>query len=103
MVGYRIGGLEFEWDDEKAEGNIVKHGVSFLEAASAFLDRDQERIPDIEHSEHEDRFLLLAESFRHRILVVSHTARGRLIRLISARVAKPRERRRYEDVRDGRR
>jgi uncharacterized DUF497 family protein len=103
MVGYRIGGLEFEWDDEKAEGNIVKHGVSFLEAASAFLDRDQERIPDIEHSEHEDRFLLLGESFRHRILVVSHTARGRLIRLISARVAKPRERRRYEDVRDGRR
>jgi uncharacterized DUF497 family protein len=77
--------------------------VSFEEAATAFIDPHAERIRDIKHSVREERFLLLAESVGNRILVVAHTARGISLRIISARPAKLRERRRYEDVRDGRR
>jgi uncharacterized DUF497 family protein len=102
MNGYRIGRLEFEWDDAKADSNVGKHGVTFMEAATAFLDEFGERMPDPKHSQVEERFLLLARSLGDRILVVAHTARGVSLRIISARPAKSRERRRYEDTRDGR-
>jgi uncharacterized DUF497 family protein len=103
MYEFRLGNLQFEWDDAKAASNAIKHAVTFEEAATAFLDQYAERIRDTKHSEREDRFLLLAESVGHRILVVSHTARGLNLRIISARPAKLRERRRYDDVRNGRR
>jgi uncharacterized DUF497 family protein len=102
MTGYRIGRLEFEWDDVKAESNAGKHGVTFMEASTAFLDGFGERMPDPKHSKVEERFLLLARSVGNRILVVAHTARGTSLRIISARPAKRKERSRYEDARGGR-
>lgn len=99
----QLGKLEFEWDDVKAVANLSKHGVSFTEAATAFLDAHAEMIADVDHSEDEDRFILLALSARMRILTVIHVARGLRIRLISARNATANERRRYDATREGKR
>ncbi|HEX6813210.1 MAG TPA: BrnT family toxin [Planctomycetota bacterium] len=89
-------GLNFEWDERKSISNRRKHGVSFDEAASAFGDPFSITIPDPDHSEEEDRFVLIGESVRGRLVVVVHTERGDNLRMISARVAKPSERRTYE-------
>jgi uncharacterized protein len=99
MARLTLGNLHFDWDDEKAASNLVKHGISFEEAASAFLDVFAEMDADPDHSEDEDRILLLATSIRQRILLVVHVERGVDLRIISARNAKPRERRRYEQTR----
>jgi len=89
--------LEFEWDEDKAKGNLKKHGVSFEEASSIFGDPLALTIPDPLHSEEEDRFVTLGESHRRRLLVVISTDRGDDIRIISARVATRRERKDYEE------
>ena len=87
---------EFEWDPEKAESNLRKHGVSFVEAASVFFDTLSVTIPDPLHSAEEDRFVITALSNRQRHLVVVHSDRGVRIRIISARLATPSERKKYE-------
>ncbi len=89
--------LHFEWDGNKAAGNLRKHGVSFEEAKSVFLDDRARLINDPDHSEGEDRFILLGMSFALKILVVCHCYRGEdgLIRIISARKANARERKFY--------
>jgi uncharacterized DUF497 family protein len=87
--------LEFEWDPEKAQVNYQKHGVSFDEASSAFADPLHVVVEDPRHSEHEVRFVLFGRSEAGRLLAVMHTERGQRIRLISARLANPRERRQY--------
>lgn len=91
--------IEFDWDEAKSRANIVKHGVSFEEAASAFEDENGVLIDDPAHSKSEDRFILLGMSQRARILVVVHCYRNEdaVIRLISARRATTRERRQYGD------
>ena len=89
--------LTFEWDPEKAAQNLSHHGVSFEEASRAFRDPLSRTIHDPDHSEDEDRFLLLGESGPGRLLVVSHTERGRRVRIISARVAGRRERKTYQE------
>jgi hypothetical protein len=83
----------FEWDAAKGRENIRKHGVSFEEAATAFLDAQAIVGFDPAHSEQEDRFILLGMSDRLRILVVVHCYRAHenSIRLISARPAVKRE------------
>lgn len=87
----------FEWDLRKAAQNKRKHGVSFLEAQTVFLDEEALLIPDPEHSEGEERFLLLGLSSPYRILVVCHCYRRMgVIRIISARKASRAERRQYE-------
>lgn len=86
----------FEWDPDKAEENLRKHGVSFAEAATAFLDPLSLTVPDERDWGAELRFVLIGRSHRQRTLVVAHTERGGNIRLISARLATPRERRSYE-------
>ena len=88
-------GLTFEWDDGKAAANLRKH--SFEEAASAFGDPLSLTIPDPEHSEAEERCVLLGMTERHRLVVVVHTEQADTVRLISARLATPAERRDYED------
>ncbi len=103
MAELRLGNLEFEWDDRKAASNIRKHGVSFVEAATAFLDEFAELIDDEDHSDEEDRIILLGTSIRLRELLVIHVVRDTRFRIISARPAKLHERRRYEDTRFGRR
>ena len=81
--------LVFEWDERKNRANRKKHGVSFEEARSAFLDENARVMPDPEHSEEEDRFILLGLSTSLRILVVRHCYRQKeeVIRIISARKA----------------
>jgi len=87
----------FEWDKRKASENKLKHGVSFEEARSAFLDENARVIPDPEHSDDEDRFILLGLSVRVRLVVVVHCYRENdsVIRTISVRKADSRERKQY--------
>ena len=86
----------FEWNSEKAEVNLNKHGVSFEEAETVFLDPLSLTISDPKHSAEENRFIITGFSDKHRQLVVAHTDRGDKIRLISARLATPSEKRKYE-------
>jgi len=84
------------WDPMKALFNKEKHGVEFEEAATVFRDPLLLVQPDLEHSQDEERWIALGKSARELLLVVVHTENERTIRLISARRAEPRERRRYE-------
>lgn len=93
-------GLTFEWDEKKAERNLRKHRVSFEEASTVFSDPLSSTIPDPLHSEDEDRFVILGESHRCRLLVVVFTERADSIRIISARHASRRERKDYEEEND---
>lgn len=86
----------FEWNPEKAEANLKKHGVSFEEAITVFLDLLSLTVADPLHSTEENRFVINGFSERERQLVVVHTDRGDKIRIISARLATPNERRKYE-------
>jgi uncharacterized protein len=81
--------LRFEWDDHKNAVNRRKHGVSFEEARTAFLDENARVIPDPEHSSDEERFVLIGLSVSVRVLVVCHCYRqsDEVIRIISARKA----------------
>jgi uncharacterized protein len=92
-----VGNIEFAWDRRKARSNLAKHGVSFEEAQTVFLDDTARLIDDPDHSDVEDRFLLLGYSFRARCLVVSHCYResDSVIRLISARSATAQEEEQY--------
>ena len=87
----------FGWDEDKAEQNLTKHGVSFDEASTVFADPLSLTIPDPLHSDQEDRFVVNGLSHRQRHLVVVYTERGENIRLISARPATPSERKKYEE------
>ena len=85
--------MRFDWDPNKAAVNLQKHGVSFEEAATVFDDIDALRIYDPDHSETEDRFILLGMSTHLRILVVCHCYRenDETVRIISARKATAKE------------
>jgi hypothetical protein len=87
---------ERQKDPAKDEANRRKHGVSFSEAVSAFMDPLSLTISDLDHSGDEERFLLLGESHKGQLLVVSHTDSQDRIRIISVRKADHRERREYE-------
>lgn len=88
--------MKFEWDKNKAQKNLTKHGVTFDEAKSVFNDPLFITFADPEHSIGERRFIILGESAQRRLLVVAYTERNQLTRLISARVATRTERRFYE-------
>jgi hypothetical protein len=90
--------VEFEWDSEKAQSNLDKHGLSFDEAATAFGDPLSLAIADPDHSDDEDRSILLGESYAGRLIVVAFTERGERMRIVSARLATSRERRAYEEA-----
>lgn len=77
--------MNFEWDDVKAAANLRKHGVSFDEAVTVFLDPDALTVFDDQHSDDEDRYLTIGFSAAGRLVIVSHTDRGRVMRVISAR------------------
>ena len=89
--------LVFEWDDIKATENRKKHGVTFEEAQSVFFDDQAIQFLDSEHSDKEERFLMLGFSFKLRILLVVHCFResDSTIRIISARKATKTETRYY--------
>jgi uncharacterized DUF497 family protein len=89
----------FEWDPRKAEANAAKHGVSFDDAVSVFLDANALDGPDVQHSTAEQRFLRLGRAADGRVLMVAYTVRrsgdAEAIRIISARRASRRERAAY--------
>ena len=89
--------IEFQWNPRKARENLAKHGVTFEEAKSVFFDDYAIQFFDNEHSDNEDRFIMLGLSRRSRVLVVCHCERegGNVIRIISARKATATERSYY--------
>lgn len=89
--------MQFEWEETKNQSNIRKHDVNFLEAETAFSDDNAKVYDDPDHSDEENRFILLGFSTNLRLLVVVHCLRdeGDTIRLISARKATRRERATY--------
>lgn len=86
----------FDWDKDKAEINLKKHGVSFDEASSVWLDYFNIELFDHSHSVDENRYLMIGESNANRLLIISFTEREDQIRIISARELTPAERREYE-------
>lgn len=90
--------MQFEWDREKAESNLEKHGVAFPDAATAFGDPLSLTISDPGHSTDESRYVLVGHAVSGTLLVVVHTYRDEVVRLISARRATSLERRTYEQT-----
>ncbi len=89
--------MQFEWNPDKANVNIKKHGVSFNEASTVFNDPLSVTFPDPDHSYGEERYVIIGLSSANRILVVPHTDQSDCVRIISAREATRNERRFYED------
>ncbi len=89
--------MDFEWDEAKAEANERKHGVAFTEAMTVFGDPLSVTAYDPKHSDDEDRFLTMGMSVDGRLMIVSHTDRGKTVRIISAREATRRERKDYDE------
>ena len=90
----------FAWDARKAARNLAKHGVSFEEAASVFIDPDALEWEDLEHSHHENRFKRLGISFKDRVVILVYSYRRmkngkETLRIITARRASPKEREAY--------
>jgi uncharacterized protein len=90
--------LKFEWHPLKAAANLKKHKVSFDEAKTVFRDKKHLEVPDREHSDDEVRYLAIGRSEKKRLLTLVFTERGTKLRLISARLAEPWERREYENA-----
>lgn len=88
--------MRFEWHRAKAEENLRKHGVSFDEAVTIFYDPLSATFNDEEHSADEARWITVGYSARARLPVVAHTERGATVRIVSARRATARERKRHE-------
>ena len=95
--------LTFEWDPNKNKQNQLKHNMSFEEAQSVFYDLDAIVFDDPEHSENEDRFLIVGLTTRARICIVSHCYRSNdsIIRIISARKATKNEQKYYDSQKKG--
>jgi uncharacterized protein len=89
--------MKFEWDPQKADSNLKKHGVSFQEAASVFGDGFSITYYDPEHSMKEHRFITVGMSQSGKVLMVAHTDRVDKVRIISARKTTRQERRYYEE------
>jgi uncharacterized protein len=88
--------MKFEWDRVKAEQNLKKHRVSFDEAVTVFYDPLAATFDDPVHSVGEHRFVTIGHSSHERLLVVVHVERGGHLRIVSARLATARERKRHE-------
>jgi uncharacterized DUF497 family protein len=99
-MGWNIMGiselLTYEWDKRKEVSNIKDHGVSFHEASTVFLNALSMSFYDPDHSDYEDRFITLGIATTGRLLFISHTDRGAVTRIISAREATRKEREGYE-------
>ncbi|HEV7670945.1 MAG TPA: BrnT family toxin [Thermoanaerobaculia bacterium] len=88
--------MKFEWDPGKAAANFRKHRVSFEEASRAFEDNLSATFPDPDHSLGEARLITYGLGLDEKLLVVFHTETGGTIRIVSARQATRKERKRYE-------
>lgn len=83
--------MQFEWDSHKASTNLRKHGVAFKDAATVFVDPLARIFGDPDHSELEQRELIVGYDKTHRLLITSFVERGDNVRIISARLATTRE------------
>ena len=91
--------MQFEWNPEKAESNLKKHKVDFAEAETVFGDSLAKIFDDDGHSADEKREIIVGQSIKNRLLIVSFTERENdTIRIISARLTTPKERRDYENA-----
>ena len=88
--------MQFEWDPAKAARNVKKHGVSFEEALTVFLNPLSATFEDPDHSVGEYRYVTVGVSSGKRLLVVAHTERGDVLRILSARLATAKERKKHE-------
>jgi uncharacterized DUF497 family protein len=88
--------VRFDWDKQKAASNLAKHKVSFEEAATVFGDPLSDTFDDPDHSADEKRFLIIGHSEQGKLLFVSHTDDGEIVRIISARESTRGEREKYE-------
>jgi uncharacterized protein len=88
--------MVFEWDPKKARLNLKKHGVSFDEAATVFYDPLSATFYDPDHSEGEQRLITVGVSSQNHLLVVAHTERVSVVRIINARPATAHERKKHE-------
>lgn len=95
--------IKFEWDNNKAQVNIKKHGISFNEASTVFFDENAILFDDPEHSMEEERFMLLGMSSQAKMLIVCHCYRDTedIIRIISARKATNTETQQYIEINKG--
>lgn len=89
--------MQYEWDENKADVNLIKHGVAFEEAETVFDDPLYVDFYDPDHSVSENRYIIIGESCKQRLLFVSYTERGDIVRLISAREATLSEKKGYEE------
>lgn len=88
--------VRYEWDPEKDRRNQQKHGVSFAEAATVFLDENAATVPDDRFPVAEYRFRTTGYASTNRLLIVAHTERGDRVRIITARKVTRSEREQYE-------
>lgn len=88
--------MRFEWDRQKAEANLRKHRVSFDEAVTIFYDPLAATFEDPDHSVGEHRFITVGRSSSDRLLVAAHVEHGATLRIITARLASAKERKRHE-------
>ena len=77
--------MDFDWDPDKAKSNLRKHGISFQEAMTIFGDELSASVYDWKHSDAEDRYLTMGTSVEGNLLIVAHTYRGQIIRIVSAK------------------
>src|ERR1700675_625548 len=91
--------IRFEWDPRKERRNLERHGIGFEEASTVFADTMAITISDPDHSDDEERWVIMGVSHRQRLLIVVHTEddEQQIARIISARPADPGERREYEE------
>ncbi|MEG4408030.1 BrnT family toxin [Microcoleus sp. MON2_D5] len=89
--------MKLDWDQNKAAVNLSKHGISFEEARTVFEDPLYVDFYDPDHSDEEDRYIIVGESQQGNLLIVSYTERADFIRLISARKVTRVEREVYEE------
>jgi uncharacterized DUF497 family protein len=89
--------ITFSWDENKAASNLIKHSVSFEEAKTVFDDDNARLIPDPDHSDQEERFILLGLSYKLKVLTVVHCYKDSddHIRIISARKSTKKEEKHY--------
>jgi uncharacterized protein len=88
--------MQFEWDKEKAKVNFKKHKISFDEAVTVFYDPLSATFDDPDHSYNEQRLITIGYSSYARLIIVSHIERGKIVRIISARITTNKERKRHE-------
>ena len=93
--------MTFEWDARKAATNLEKHAIAFEDAATVFLDPLATTFPDPDHSAQERREITIGYTMKGQLVFVAHCARGKRIRIISARPATRTEREQYEEGRSG--